>query len=156
MELSTWQWLRTRVYLVAIGVLRHMTVGARIALVDGEKVLLVRHTYLPGWHFPGGGVEPGETAEAAAARELQEETGYRATGPLRLVGLYLSITSTTNRDHIALYQCSSFEPGPAFVANHEMAEVGWFAHDALPETTTAGTARRVAEIFGNRPPEALW
>jgi 8-oxo-dGTP pyrophosphatase MutT (NUDIX family) len=43
------------------------------------------------WAIPSGGVEPGEEPAAAAAREMEEETGYRASGPLRhLLGYYPS------------------------------------------------------------------
>ncbi|TMM47316.1 NUDIX domain-containing protein [Qipengyuania marisflavi] len=53
---------------------------------DGQ-ILLVRHSYgPPAWYFPGGGLKRGETAEAAAKRELLEETGCDIDG-LRLVGL---------------------------------------------------------------------
>ncbi len=65
-----------------------MVLGARAMLVDGDdRVLLLRHTYMPGWHFPGGGVEPGETAEDAARREAEEETGLRIEGPMIMLGL---------------------------------------------------------------------
>jgi 8-oxo-dGTP pyrophosphatase MutT (NUDIX family) len=155
-RLSTWQLWRTRAHLFLSGIQRHLTLGTRVLLVEGDRVLLVRHTYLPGWHFPGGGVEPGETAEAAGARELLEETGHRAMGPLLLHGLFLVIDRTTNRDHIAVYVCRQYERVTDFAANREIAEVGWFAADALPDGVTPATARRVREVFGGLPPEPMW
>src|ERR1041384_8132577 len=54
MELTTWQRLRTRVCLFAVGVKRHMTLGTRVALIEGDRGYLIRQTYLPGGHFPRG------------------------------------------------------------------------------------------------------
>src|SRR5690349_15600919 len=87
--MSRWQRVRTSAHLFIVGVRRRMVLGTRAVLLDGDRVLLLRHTYMPGWHFPGGGVEPGETAEQAARREAEEETGLRVGGSMRLLGLYL-------------------------------------------------------------------
>ncbi|HYV61483.1 MAG TPA: NUDIX domain-containing protein, partial [Bryobacteraceae bacterium] len=41
---------------------RPMTLGVRALVVDGSGcILLVKHSYVSGWHLPGGGVEAGET-----------------------------------------------------------------------------------------------
>jgi 8-oxo-dGTP diphosphatase len=50
--------------------------GVLVAIYVDHALLLVRPSYRPAWTFPGGGVERGETPEAAARRELAEEIGF--------------------------------------------------------------------------------
>ncbi len=61
-------------------------VGVGGVIVDGGKVVLIKRRYEPlkgQWSLPGGGVEIGETLEAAVARELLEETGLEVmVGPV--------------------------------------------------------------------------
>lgn len=156
MELTRWQRLRTRVFLFAVGIKRRMTLGTRTMLVDGNRVFLIRHTYMPGWHFPGGGVEPNETAEASAAREVMEETGYRVTGRMQLFGFYHNLNETTNRDHVALFVCREFDQLHEFKRNFEIAEAAWFDIAALPEGVNPGSARRIEEVFGGKAANATW
>lgn len=130
------------------------TLGVRaVALTEG-RVLLVRHTYVSGWHLPGGGVHARETAEAAARRELFEETGYDAAAA-RFLGLYFN-PAMAGRDHVALYHVPDCVPRRAFRANREIAEIGLFAPDDLPEGTTSATRRRLAELFEGLPPADHW
>jgi 8-oxo-dGTP pyrophosphatase MutT (NUDIX family) len=62
--------------------------GALVAVYVGNALLLVRSSYRAGWTFPGGGVRRGEPPEAAARRELAEETGLVAA-TLRPAGVTL-------------------------------------------------------------------
>ncbi len=155
MAIDGWQKLRLRAYLTYIGMKRRLTLGVRAVLIDGEKIYLVRHTYIPGWHFPGGGVEPGEDAETAAGRELAEESAYRLAGRPELFGFYHSV-GITGRDHVAVYLCRRFETAREFAPNHEIAEFGWFRFDAVPEGTTEATRARLREIFEGAERPAKW
>jgi ADP-ribose pyrophosphatase YjhB (NUDIX family) len=132
-----------------------MTLGVRGLVVDPEgRLLLVRHTYVNGWHMPGGGVERGETAAEALARELVEEAGVRLTEPALLVSIH-SAHAHFKGDHILLYRVERWAPCPA-TSRGEIAEVGWFAPDALPEATTASTRQRIAEALAGVPRQAWW
>ncbi len=157
MPMSRWQRVRTWAHLFLVGVRRRMVLGARAVIMDGDRVLLLRHTYMPGWHFPGGGVEPGETAEDAARREAEEETGFRVEGRMTLLGLYLQKNEATNRDHVAVYVGRQFRQVKPFSPNGEIAEIGWFPLDALPEGMNPGTALRVEEIAsGTKDTPGIW
>ncbi len=135
---------------------RGITLGVRGCVIDGDgRILLVRHSYMPGWQFPGGGVEWGETAEAATAREALEETGVEVAGPLQLHGLFSNFASFPG-DHIAFYLIRDWRrpvvPGP----NAEIVATQWCAPSDLPADATRGTRRRVAEVFAGTPVERTW
>ncbi len=126
---------------------RGLTLGVRGLVVDaGERVFLVRHSYVAGWHLPGGGVEPGETAQAALIRELAEEGNLIVTGPLQWHGLFFN-RLVSNRDHVAVFLVGSFRQDGARIADMEILEADFFARDRLPQATTPATRRRLAEVF---------
>jgi len=156
MQMNGFQRLRAKVFLTLKGLWHRMTIGARVMVVDGDKVLLIRHTYLPGWQFPGGGVDPGETVYAAAEREVLEETGYRVTGPMEMIGIFHNSSPVTDRDHVAFYVAKRFEHAFERKPNHEIAEVGWFDRKALPEKVTPATSQRIDEYFDNAPRREIW
>ena len=134
-----------------------MTLGVRAATFDRDgRVLLIKHSYTPGWHFPGGGVEPGETTGEALRRELDEEAGIALTGEAALFGLYYS-RHISRRDHVAVFVCRDWEQVRVpKVPNLEIVECRFFSADALPEDITPGTRRRLAEIVGGVARSADW
>ena len=135
---------------------RGLTLGARGIVIDGEgRLLLIRHTYQPGWTFPGGGVEFGETIETALARELGEEIGVELAGPAELFGIY-SNHKVFPGDHVALYTVREWRIARQVVPSREIAEMGFFAPESLPAGTTPGAQRRVEELLGRRVRQATW
>ncbi|MGE0767404.1 MAG: NUDIX domain-containing protein [Hyphomicrobiaceae bacterium] len=135
---------------------RALTLGARgMVLDESGRVLLIRHTYTPGWQFPGGGVELGETLVKALQRELLEEVNVRLTEPPELFGIF-SNESAFPGDHVALYVVRKWRqdrlPKPTF----EIAEVRFFATDDLPEETTRGTRRRLDEFANGLTRTETW
>ena len=133
-----------------------LTIGVRIIVHDGaDQVLLVRHTYAPGWHFPGGAIDRRETAVDAAVRELREEALIEALTPPALVGVYLS-TVQKRSDHIVLFEAGKWRRVDGKSRPLEIAEAAFFPIRDLPKGTTAGTRRRVAEIIHGAARTAMW
>lgn len=135
---------------------RGMTLGAQGVVIDAQdRVLLVRHSYRPGWFFPGGGVEWGETLEDALYRELEEEVGVTLTGEPVLHGVF-SNNANFPGDHIAVYLVRRWTRDGDYRQKSEIAEAEMFAADDVPARTDPGTRHRLAEIFRNAPLSAHW
>ncbi len=136
-----------------LGILKTRTLGARALVLRGDAILLVRHTYTPGWYMPGGGIDPGETPLDAVEREVYEEAGVVCEAPPRLVNAYHNPDGARD-DYILLYEVRDFEIRP--VTSAEIAESRWFPLHALPEDIAPGTRRRIEEHLGQRPVDATW
>jgi len=135
---------------------RGLTLGVR-AIVRSEngKFLLVRHTYTSGWHFPGGGVEKGETVLNALEKELRQETGLKLIGEPILHGVFLN-SAVNKRDHVVVYICNVSGNVPKTPSSPEIAEIGFFDLGDLPERINLGTMRRVLEITEGTAPSEAW
>jgi ADP-ribose pyrophosphatase YjhB (NUDIX family) len=135
---------------------RAATLGIRAMVVDGTgRIFLVKHSYVEGWHLPGGGVETGETLLEALSRELAEEGNIRLGAAPQLFGIYFN-KRISRRDHVALFIVRDFRQDGRPQPNHEIVEHGFFPIDALPEDTSRATRARVAEVFGGAAVSELW
>jgi 8-oxo-dGTP pyrophosphatase MutT (NUDIX family) len=133
-----------------------MTIGVRAACFDAEgRVFLIRHSYVPGWHMPGGGLERRETAFQALVKELREEGNLEMSDPPELFHVYFN-RQTSKRDHVIFYRCHNVRQVSPKKPDMEIVESGFFALDALPAETTPATRRRLAELSGSVPPAEFW
>ena len=111
---------------------RGATLGARAMVIDGSgRIFLVKHSYVDGWHLPGGGVESGETLMVALARELAEEGNILMTALPELHGVFFN-KRVSRRDHVALYIVREFRQDGMPQPNHEIIAHGFFAPARYP------------------------
>jgi 8-oxo-dGTP pyrophosphatase MutT (NUDIX family) len=135
---------------------RGLTLGVRGLVIDGgRRVFLVKHTYVSGWHLPGGGVEPGETVLEALARELKEEGNLELLAAPVLHGMFFN-SRVSRRDHVAVFVVEHFrQPAPPQPGFEIMAH-GFFALEDLPGDTAVPSLARIAEVMRGAPVSPLW
>jgi ADP-ribose pyrophosphatase len=135
---------------------RGMTLGVRAVVLDGDnRVFLVKHSYVAGWHLPGGGVEVGESFRDALRRELIEEGRIELSGEPALHGLFFN-SHVSRRDHVAVYIVRNYRQDRLPEPNHEILACGFYDASALPAETTEGTRLRISEVLEGKAPIATW
>jgi ADP-ribose pyrophosphatase YjhB (NUDIX family) len=135
---------------------RGLTLGVRGLVIDGQgRIFLVKHTYISGWHLPGGGVEPGETVLDALTRELKEEGNIELVDTPTQFGIYFQPT-VSRRDHIVLFVVEHFRQPTPPVPDREIMAHGFFPRDALPAETSAATRARISEALMGAPVSPHW
>jgi hypothetical protein len=142
------------VFLTGKAILTPTAVGVNAVVEDGKgRVLLVRHTYMPGWHLPGGGVNTGEPPATAIIRELQEEIGLTEWSEPELMSVFTRKLVWIG-NVIALYRVRNAKF--AFKRNTEILETCFADPAKPPEGLSPATRRRLAEIANNTPPSPYW
>jgi 8-oxo-dGTP pyrophosphatase MutT (NUDIX family) len=149
--------LRHRAFHLIFLLTRPMTLGARVMLFNKSgEICLIKHGYVAGWQLPGGGVDAGETVEAAAIRELAEEAGFVPVEPMKLFAIYKN-EKASKRDHVMLYLCSAAAPIAGFkIDGREIVDCRFFSPDALPDDVTGSTKRRVGEVVRGNLCDGFW
>jgi 8-oxo-dGTP pyrophosphatase MutT (NUDIX family) len=133
-----------------------LTLGVRLlALDDAGRVFLVRHSYLPGLHLPGGAVDPGESCAGAAEREAAEEGGLLLAEPPLLFQVYMN-PSGGRHDHVVLYVARGVRQAGPKAPSLEIVAAGFHSIAPPPEDATRATRDRISEVIGGRAPSERW
>lgn len=148
--------LRSRLFHAWFLMTRPMTLGVRAIATDAERrVLLVKHTYVAGWHLPGGGVESGETVLEALAKELREEANAEFGAAPLLQSVHFN-NKVTRRDHVVVYHCGDVRQFAPKRRDYEIIAAEFFPLDALPDDITKSTAQRIREFNDGTVPDPFW
>jgi len=124
-------------------------IASRILILDeAHQILLLRGSdptqpeKNPWWLTPGGGIEPGETIQECAMRELWEETGFQAkieTEPIweRRTQFEFYGDTYEQREFYFLIQTENFVPDPASLSPLEVESIlehRWWSHEEILRT----------------------
>jgi 8-oxo-dGTP pyrophosphatase MutT (NUDIX family) len=145
--LYTDEWLDIRLADVELPDGRHLEhrlirarPGAGVAMiVDGSVLLLWRHRFITdtwGWEVPLGKADPGEDLQAAAAREAEEETGWRP-GPLRPLLRIAPTPGISDAVHHVFRADTATHIGPPPDA-YESERVAWVPLADIPRLAADG------------------
>ncbi len=138
-------------------IFKPVTLGVKILCINNRReVLLVKHSYVSGWHLPGGGVDRGESTRQCAARELFEECGVICSPSLLSMQGVFHNNSEYKNDHVVLYRLDGDFSIDNWSPNGEILECKYFPASNLPDGVSAATVRRVDEVLGNAQISSEW
>ena len=126
---------------------QEVSAGGVVYRLDGGRVLflLIRDSYA-NWGFPKGHLEEGEAAEAAAVREVEEETGLTAVesrGPIETIDWYFRFRGRLIHKvcHFYLMESASDRTSPQ--AAEGITECQWVPYEDAERMISYANARQV-------------
>ncbi len=126
------------------------TIGVVGIIFDDEnRVLLAHRRDYDLWNFPGGGLESGESPEAAVIREIKEETGFDAE-IVKLLGVY---TKTDKDEVVFAFICKITGGQPTL--NDEADQIEYFELSKVPHNTSVRQVERLIDALQN-PKEVVF
>jgi ADP-ribose pyrophosphatase YjhB (NUDIX family) len=134
---------------------RPITIGVRAVIVNSEgSILLVKHSYQPGWYLPGGKLGRGESILDGLKRELRQEVGLSLPQrPNKILGVYSNF-SEFKSDHVIVFVVKDWEMKNK--GHFEIAEKQFFLPSNLPNDCSPATKRRIAEYAHNGSIDFSW
>lgn len=135
-------------------IFRPITLGIRCIIINDGKVLLIKHSYISEWYFPGGHVEKRENYYEAALREVKEELSIDLKSKPYLLGLYASFREYKNCHTVVLVFHE--ENVHLKVDGYEVENAKWYGLDNLPEDISPATKRRLEEYINKTPVSLSW
>ncbi len=119
------------------------TLGVNVAVFRDGKILLTKRDDFHVWCMPGGHIDPGETFPQAAVREVREETGLEMA-LTRLIGVYSR--PRWGEYHILVFS-GEVVGGTERKQTGEVAEIGFFSPDDIPDALLLGQRQRIRDAF---------
>jgi ADP-ribose pyrophosphatase len=131
-------------------IVQHGGSAVMMPVDEKRRVLLVRQYRLPAraslWELPAGRLDSGETALAAAKRELAEETGFRARKWRKLLSFYVSPGYVSEK--MTIFLATELTAGAAEPMEDERIETRWFTSKELDEAIRKGKIADAKTIAG--------
>lgn len=140
------RWIRSKVGHEKI----ILTFAGGCILNDRGAVLLQRRGDSRQWGFPGGAIEPGETPEMTAVREVKEETGLDVSAG-RLIGVYtdpdITYPNGDRAQSIVIAYGLRVTGGELSCDQNETLELKYFSKEEKPQLFTGSHEELWKDIF---------
>ena len=139
-------------WAVRIFVVRRTTPSFHVGAIcvierpDGSY-LLVRHSYRPGWGFPGGFLKRHESPADAVRREVREEVGVEIV----LDNVPKVVVDAPARRVDVIYTATPADDAPPRPTSPEILEARWFPIDELPDLQTESASALIELGRAKRP-----
>lgn len=115
-------------------------VGVALVAINGEQqVFMLHHVFHPfaPWGLPGGWMDRKESPKNCIRREIQEETGLKAT-----IGPVVHVAQEPHTGHLTIFYLGHLQSGPISLSS-EIIEAAWFDPHDLPEPLYPSTHQAI-------------